>query len=107
MLKKINRVLNLFLCHSADWHCVVEAQDEESAATMAVEKVMLTSREENFALSSTIVVKKISNDLIERDENFASVYYYTPMILANGGFHTEANSLHAILTEQKKQIEDE
>jgi hypothetical protein len=107
MLKKINRILNLYLCQSADWHCVVEAQDEESAATMAIEKIMFISKEDNFALSSTVVVKKLPNNLIERDENFNSVCYYTPMILANGGFHLEANNLHAILSEQQKEIDNE
>lgn len=106
MLRKINRILNLYLCQSADWQYVVEAQDEECAATEAVEKIML-SKEEGFALSNMIAVKKLSNSLIEMDENFDRICYYSPIVLANAGFHIEANNLHTILVDQSKEIENE
>lgn len=101
MLRKINRILNLYLCQSADWQCVLEAENEESAATIAVEKIML-SKDQSFALSSMISVKKLSNNLIEYNEDFENIYFYSPIILANAGFHIEANNLHSILTKQEK-----
>ena len=106
MLRKINRVLNLYLCQSADWQCVLEAEDEESAATSAVEKIMF-SKEDVFALSSMVVVKKLSNNLIEGNEDFENVSFYSPIILANAGFHIEANNLHSILTKQEEFNEPE
>lgn len=106
MLRKINRIINLYLCQSADWQCVLEAQDEESAATIAVEKIML-SKEDVFSLSSVIVVKKLSNNLIEYNEDFENVSFYSPIILANAGFHFEANNLHSILENQDNFDEHE
>lgn len=106
MLRKINRVLNLYLCQSADWQCVLEAQDDESAATAAIEKIML-SKEASFSLSSMVVVKKLSNNLIEYNEDFESVCFYAPVILANAGFHAEANNLHSILVKQEKFLDND
>ena len=70
MLRKINHVLNLYLCQSANWQCVIESEDEESAATTAVEMVMLNSKEDFYCLASTIIVKKLSNNLLDPLENF-------------------------------------
>jgi hypothetical protein len=100
MLIKTNRVLNLYLCQSADWQCVVQAQDQESAATSALEIVM-SNKDQNFGLSTTIVVKKLSNNLLEQNEDFE------PLMLANAGFHLEAKNLHEILNKQISEIEDE
>lgn len=106
MLRKINRILNLYLCQGADWQCVVEACDQESAATSALEKIMF-NKDQNFGLSSVIVVKKLSNDLLHENENFENICFYTPIMLANAGFHVEAKNLHAILEQQGIQLDNE
>lgn len=110
MLRKINHILNLYLCQSANWQCVVEACDYETAATMAIEKVLLRSssnEEESFCLSSTVVAKKLSNNLIEQNEDFESIPFYSPIILANAGFHTEANNLHLNLLKESDNYNHE
>ncbi len=108
LLRKINHILNLYLCQSADWQCIVEAIDNETAATLALEKVMLNSMKENsFSLSSMVVVKKLSNNLIEQNEDFEAVSFYSPIILANAGFHVEANNLHLNLLKQMDDFNHE
>jgi hypothetical protein len=108
LLRKINHILNLYLCQSADWQCVIEAADNETAATLALEKVMLnTGKENNFCLSSMVVVKKLSNNLIEGNEDFETVSFYAPVILANAGFHVEANNLHLNLLKQMDDFNHE
>ena len=106
MLRKINHVLNLYLCQSANWQCVIEAEDEESAATTAVEMVMLNSKEDFYCLASTIIVKKLSNNLLDPFENFNSVSFYSPMVLANAGFHIEASNLHINLRESDNYADE-
>jgi hypothetical protein len=105
MLRKINRILNLYLCQGADWQCIVEAADQESAATLAIEKVMF-NKDQSFGLSSVVVVKKLSNDLLHENENFENVCFYTPIMLANAGFHIEAKNLHAILDKQGEELDN-
>ena len=105
MLRKINRILNLYLCQGADWQCIVEANDQESAATLAIEKVMF-NKDQSFGLSSVVVVKKLSNDLLYENENFENVCFYTPIMLANAGFHIEAKNLHAILDKQGEELDN-
>ncbi len=107
LLRKVNHILNLYLCQSANWQCVVEAQDEESAATTAIEKIMLSNKEESFCLSLAVAVKKLSNNLIESHEDFDVVTFYSPVILANAGFHVEANNLHTTLQQQSDFLKNE
>jgi hypothetical protein len=107
MLRKVNYILNLFLCQSANWQCIVEASDYESAATSAVEKVMLASKDEKFCLSAVVVVKKLSNNLLDSQESFETISYYSPVILANAGFHVEANNLHANLEKETDELNNE
>lgn len=107
MLRKINHILNLYLCQSANWQCVLESQDEETAATSAVEKVMLSSKEDYFCLSSAIAVKKLSNNLLDSSEEYTTISFYSPMILANAGFHVESTNLHLNLVKQSENTQDE
>ena len=86
MLRKINYILNLYLCQSANWQCIIEANDEESAATSAIEKIMLSNnKEESFCLSTAVVVKRLSNNLLEPHDDFDPISFYAPVILANAG----------------------
>lgn len=98
MLRKINNIKFLFLCQSADWQCVVEAEDEENAATLAIEKVMKECvNDEEYMLSMVIAVKKLSYNLIEDVDTNNCIAYYSPSILANAGFHNESANLHNFL----------
>lgn len=107
MIRKINYILNLYFCQSANWQCVIEAADHESAVTAAAEKIMLANNNENYCFSSVIVVKKLTNNLLEPEEDYETLSYYSPIILANAGFHSEANNLHSILEKEYKENEDE
>lgn len=108
MLRKINYILHLYLCQSANWQCVIEAEDEEIAATLAVEKIMLSSnKEEGYCLSSVVAVKKLSNNIVESHEDFDVNSFYAPIILANAGFHIEASNLHINLQKQLDDLENE
>jgi hypothetical protein len=103
MLRKVNDSNFLFLCQSSNWQCVVIAEDEESAATSAIEKVMKLSEddeEERYSLSMVVSVKKLSINLIEPNIDEESISFYSPIILANAGFHTEASKLHKFLEEK-------
>jgi hypothetical protein len=108
-LRKINNVEYLFLCQSADWQCVVEAEDQETAATIAVEKVMLNSKnnENKFSLAMVITVKKLPNNLVEESFLDDCIAYYSPVILANAGFHAESKNLHEFLQNQLEENESE
>ena len=107
VLRRTNHILNLYLCQSANWQCVLESQDEETAATSAIEKVMFSSKEDFFCLSSSIAVKKLSNNLFDPDEEYKSISFYSPMILANAGFHIESTNLHLSLIQQPENPKDE
>jgi hypothetical protein len=108
LLRKINNIKYLFLCQSADWQCVLEAEDEETAATLSVEKVMLFSKDkqdDKFSLSMVIAVQKLPCNLIDECSTLEnSIAYYSPVILANAGFHVESKNLHNFL---QQQIDDE
>lgn len=109
LLRKINNIKYLYLCQSADWQCVVEAEDQESAATLAIEKVMLSKgdEDERFSLSMVVAVQKLLSNLIEEsDLSENTTAFYSPTILANAGFHVESKNLHNFLEEQLK-LEDE
>jgi len=110
MLRKINDEDFLFLCQSANWQCVVRSEDEESAATLAIEKVMLCSegeKDDKFSLSMVVMVKKLITNLIESEVDSQCASFYSPVILANAGFHNESATLHKYLQEQLEQLENE
>ncbi len=107
MIRKLDSELNLYICQCADWQCVVEAEDEEMAATAAIERVMLMEEKSN--IGAYIAVKKIesdiyypcplSNEIIKR--------YYSPTILANAGFHSDAVRLSDFLNKQDNNSTEE
>lgn len=109
MFRFINDNLYFFLCQSADWQCVIQAEDEESAATMAMEKLMFEDDEKksNYKLSVATVVEKLKNNMIEDGGAEEPVVFYTPLILANAGFHTEAANLEKVLETLAKELENE
>jgi hypothetical protein len=99
MFRKINDNANFYLCQSADWQCVVCAEDEEAAATITMEKLILENPTEtsNYKLSFATVVEKLKNNMVEEGAQPNHAVFYTPMILANAGFHLEAANLEKIL----------
>ena len=88
-----------FLCQTADWQTIVLAEDELSAATKSIEETMNES--EKRGLAALILVKKISDDLTNKV--FDSQSFFTPMILADAGFHNEAIKLMDFI--EKKENE--
>lgn len=99
MFRKVNSPTFLFLCQSADWQCVIESEDEESAATEAVESLM-SSNSGQGNLSIVISVLKLNNNLIDYQDQKEIKTYYSPVILANAGFHAEARQLDLILQKE-------
>lgn len=108
MLRKINYILNLYLCQSANWQCVIEAHDTESAATSAIEKIMLSSnKDDNYCLATAVIVQKLPSNLLEPPDNADAISFYSPIILANAGFHVEASNLHLKLQQQIDELNNE
>jgi hypothetical protein len=97
VIREITDGLYFFVCQTATWQTIVLAEDEASAATRAVEQVMEHSQKK--ALAALILVKKISEDLTEG--LFESKTFFTPMILADAGFHNEAIKLIEFLEKTK------
>ena len=104
MIRRVNDTFCLFLCQSADWQCVVSAEDEESAACLAAENIMRFYKDE-CSLSITILIKKLTNNLIETNIDSESVAFYSPTVLADAGYHNEAADLHNLLLNQEEENE--
>jgi hypothetical protein len=99
VIRKITEGMYFFLCQTADWQTVVLAEDESSAATKSMEEAM--RNDEKRGLAALILVKKITEDLTNKV--FESQTFFTPMILADAGFHNEALKLIDFL--EKKENE--
>lgn len=99
MVRETTDEMNFFLCQTASWQRVVLAEDELSAATKSLELTMAEA--DKKGLSAFILIKKITEDLT--NEVFESQTFFTPMILANAGFHNEALKLIDFL--EKKENE--
>lgn len=107
MIRRITDVTYLYLCQTADWQCIIEAEDEETAATIAIENAMAEeNQEEKLGLTASVLVKKIQNNLYTQasEEDLQVFEFYCPMILANAGFHSEAKSLEEFLDNEKENI---
>ena len=102
MIREITEGLYFFVCQTATWQTIVLAEDEISAATIAIEKVMEHS--EKKGLAALILVKKITEDLTS--EVFESQTFFTPMILADAGFHNEAIKLIDFLEKTKNEQQE-
>lgn len=93
MIRIINQSNFLYLCQSSDWQCIVESEDEETAATTAVE-IAMSLKDKSLNMSMFVAVKKIINNLFEDYEDVETKLFYSPIILANAGFHSEASILN-------------
>lgn len=99
VIRKITDGMYFFLCQTADWQTVVLAEDELSAATKSIEETMKES--EKRGLAALILVKKITEDLTSKV--FESQTFFTPMILADAGFHNEAIKLMDFLEKRENE----
>jgi len=99
VIREITDGKYFFLCQTASWQTVVLAEDELSAATKSVELAINESQKKGLA--ALILVKKLTEDLT--DKVFESQTFFTPMILADAGFHNEAVKLMDFL--ERKQNE--
>lgn len=102
MIREITEGLYFFVCQTATWQTIVLAEDEASAATMAIEKAMECP--EKKGLAALILVKKITDDLT--NQVFETKTFFTPMILADAGFHNEAIKLMEFLERTKNEQQE-
>lgn len=105
MVRIINQTLFLYLCQSSDWQCIIESEDEESAATKAVES-LFSLKDKSLTMSMFVAVKKLVNNLFQEEDDPEVKLFYSPIILANAGFYTEANLLDKQLKSEIKEIDE-
>lgn len=105
MIRTINERIFLFLCQSSNWQCVIEAEDEESAATIAAENIMHNKDDEDKNISMFFAVKKLTNNLFNPELEAETKLFYAPIILANAGYYFEANKLEEIISLEKTENE--
>jgi hypothetical protein len=106
MIRKVNGKYNLYLCQSCDWQSVIQAEDEESAATISVQEMMKESSEE-YSLSMVVAVLKLRNNIFDDFIDEDAKLFYSPLILANAGFHNESKNLHELLSKQELEQGEE
>lgn len=106
MIRTINQKTFLYLCQSSDWQCVVCAEDEEAAATLAVEYVMESKDSDTMNMGVAIVIKKLENNLFEQIKENEPKVFYAPIILANAGYYNEAQVLDNFFSEQNPENEE-
>ena len=69
LFKQENDNRNLYFCTSADWECVVLAEDSNDASRQAIQ-IGLNELEEDFMVSPCLRVKKIKTEFENSDELF-------------------------------------
>ena len=106
MVREIASLTKFYLCQGGNWQAIVEAESKEQAATKAVEKIMLeTSDEKKISLSVAIHVMELNSDLVF-DPSMKEIHiFYAPLILADAGFHNEAQKLQIHLDKQNPENE--
>jgi hypothetical protein len=89
MIISKNNLKKLFVCHSADWLVVVNAEDEQEAAALAVFEAVehAGKKSDNFNIGMMISCKEINKN----DDSCS--YIYSPTVLADAGFHDMAKQL--------------
>ena len=106
MIRVINQKAFLYLCQSSDWQCIIEAEDEETAATIAVENLM-SLKDKKLTMSMFVAVKQIVNNLFQEEDEKETKLFYSPIILANAGVYSEANVLDKDLKSEIKEIDED
>jgi hypothetical protein len=80
----------IFICKSGGWTSIVQAEDCADAASKAVIEALTHFAEKdepNFVIGSLIMSQEIIEDLE------SATYFYTPVVLADAGFHDLAKDL--------------
>lgn len=96
--RNVNSNINyIFICQSAEWQIAVLSDSEENACTKAIE--IIVNEKKTAPIGKYIFCLKVRPfDDSNKTENWKS--FYSPMILANAGFHTEAKKLINFLNER-------
>lgn len=80
---------------------MVEAECFENAATIAVEKIFTSEKNvlNKYSFSAIILTKQIPYFLDEESDGifFETKVFYTPLVMADAGFHVEAAKLQSYL----------
>lgn len=107
MYRKVSEIKRFFLCQTADWQSVVFADDEEQAATIAIESLMKESFKKDFDpengsndnVAAAFAVRMIPQNLFIEAKS-ETKFFYTPMLMADAGFHSEAKRLDFLFKEK-------
>jgi hypothetical protein len=100
ILREITEEKFFYLCQNSNWQCVVEAEDELSAGTKVMENIM--NDDKKRSIGSHTIIKKLQNDLSHPfDENEKKIFF-TPMLLADAGFHNESVKLKEFLDQNNE-----
>jgi hypothetical protein len=89
----MSEVLRDYLCSSATWEVSVSAYSAEEAASIAIQKIVDTSKVMDFPIGVMIIVIPIIKDI----ENLHMIY--APKILADVGLHKHASNLIKFINE--------
>jgi hypothetical protein len=107
MIREVISSTSFYLCQGGNWQVVVEADSIECAATKAIEKIMLeTQDDKKISLSVAIHVLELNSDLVFNSSQKEVHVFYAPLILANAGFHNEAQKLLNHLEELDREDEE-
>jgi hypothetical protein len=63
--------------------------------------MLLDEEKEKYCLSNTVAVKKIHPNLFQDIDETKIHVFYSPMILANAGFHAEAKMLEEMINKDR------
>ena len=86
----------LYFCTSADWECVVLANDSTDASRQAIQ-FALNELEENLMVSACLRIKKINSEFENSDELFR-----IDKIFADIGMYKESRSMSQIVKNLSK-----
>lgn len=84
-----NNLKKLFICQSADWLNIINAEDESEAAAMAVTEAVEWACKKGNQFNIGMM---ISCQEINKNDDSCS-YVYSPTVLADAGFHEMAKEL--------------
>lgn len=98
MIKLEDSEESFYFCTSANWQCVVKAEDLESAAQKALSLSIAELNDGDGAmLSPCLRIKKIHED-VENEDEFIRIDH----VLADIGMHKESKAMFEILKELEK-----
>jgi hypothetical protein len=89
MIISKSNLKKLFICQSADWLTVINAEDESEAAALAVSEAVnrACKKDNHFNIGMFFSCQEINKN----DDSCS--YIYSPTVLADAGFHDMAKEL--------------